>query len=185
MKLIELTDFYQKNYFKNQTMIIYEKNIYYILGKNGIGKTSILKFISGLYNIKKSKNQIFKFNKKFTISYIPDKNILPKDMYAFDLIKLYSSNNFNMDLKKIFNLENKLIKKMSNGTKQKVALIICLSQNKDLYILDEVDTYLDDSSKEILSKIIKYYKNYLNKTFLIATNNIKAYNTPGIIWDLN
>ena len=85
---------------------------------------------------------------------------------------------YNFDKKRAYDMLEKLhinpndsLKTMSKGTKEKVQLILVMSRNADLYVLDEPIGGVDPASRDyILDTIISNYNE--NSTVLISTHLI-------------
>lgn len=154
-----------------------------ILGPNGSGKTTLLKLIAGL--LKKNSGKILLNGKednlymKNHISYLPDLDILDNDYKISEIINIYSDffKDFNKEkaysLIKELNLNiNDKIKTLSKGNKEKVMLLLILSRNAELYILDEPIAGVDiKARKEILNLIID---NINKDSILIITTHLIA-----------
>lgn len=152
-----------------------------ILGPNGSGKTTLLKLIAGL--LKKNSGKILLNGKednlymKNHISYLPDLDILDNDYKISEIINIYSDffKDFNKEkaysLIKELNLNiNDKIKTLSKGNKEKVMLLLILSRNAELYILDEPIAGVDiKARKEILNLIID---NINKDSILIITTHL-------------
>ena len=67
--------------------------------------------------------------------------------------------------------KDKLVSSLSKGMQQKTALIIALSQDSNLVILDEPNLALDLETLDLLKKILK--KESIKKTILLTTQDIK------------
>lgn len=152
-----------------------------ILGPNGSGKTTLLKLIAGL--LKKNSGKILlngmddNLYMKNHISYLPDLDILDNDYKISEIINIYSDffKDFNKEkaysLIKELNLNiNDKIKTLSKGNKEKVMLLLILSRNAELYILDEPIAGVDiKARKEILNLIID---NINKDSILIITTHL-------------
>ncbi|MDU3336446.1 ABC transporter ATP-binding protein [Paraclostridium bifermentans] len=153
-----------------------------LLGPNGSGKTTMIKLLNGLTQcdqgnilINGSKPSV---KTKEIVSYLPDRNYLNEDMTVKELLKLFSDFYKDFDINKakemIKNLnleENEKIKSMSKGTKEKVGLILVMSRNAKLYILDEPIGGVDPASRAyIIKTILKNFNE--DSTLLIATHLI-------------
>jgi len=136
-------------------------HIHGLLGKNGEGKSTLLKLISGL---------VFPINGQINVmGFDPQKRIpamleeiyfLPEDLPEIklsidNLEKVYapfypkfSSIQFNEYLKQ-FEIENKTAKlnKLSHGQKKKVMIAFSLAANTKLLLMDEPTNGLDIPSK--------------------------------------
>ncbi len=81
---------------------------------------------------------------KESIAYLPERTYLDKDMTIKQVVKYFEEFYTNFDsqkairLLKDLNLDiNKKISKMSKGMQEKLQLILVMSRNAKLYILDE------------------------------------------------
>lgn len=184
--IAEFNDVYKK-YGKKQVLeefnlSIPKGKIVGLLGPNGSGKTTMIKLLNGLTQC--DKGNIFingskpSVKTKEIVSYLPDRNYLNEDMTVKELLKLFSDFYKDFDINKakemIKNLnleENEKIKSMSKGTKEKVGLILVMSRNAKLYILDEPIGGVDPASRAyIIKTILKNFNE--DSTLLIATHLI-------------
>jgi len=169
--------FGKKHVFNGLSFKIKEGNFYTLLGKNGLGKSTIIKIISGFLrpNIgeviiddeKIYKNKAFHFKEKigclleepyyiekFTIyeylEFICKLNGMPFSKYH-DKIDYY------LDYFECTNHKNVFIEKCSKGIQQKTSIISTLLNDPKYLILDEPFTALDSSSKENLLILLKKF----------------------------
>ncbi len=132
--------------------VLYKGEIIGILGENGIGKTSFIKMLAGLIkpdsgelgtNIKVSyKPQYLETDSQMTVSELLQEAIA---RYQHQLIR-------PLDLEKLFTQK---LSELSGGQLQRVAIAHCLSQDANLFLLDEPSAYLDIEQRLLISKIIK------------------------------
>ncbi|MEG2788186.1 MAG: ABC transporter ATP-binding protein [Romboutsia sp.] len=172
----------KKEIFKDLNLKIPKGKIIGLLGSNGSGKTTMIKLINGLTQCDRGEVNIDgvkpSINTKEIISYLPDKDYLNEDMKVKDVLKFFKDfyKNFNMnkakDMIKSLNIDiNEKIKSMSKGTKEKVGLILVMSRDSKLYILDEPIGGVDPASRTYIIKTI--LQNYNEEaTLLIATHLI-------------
>jgi len=153
-----------------------------LLGPNGSGKTTLIKLINGL--LVPTKGQLLingttpGIETKKTVSYLPDKTYLNNWMKVKNLLDFFEDFYDNFDKKRAYDMLEKLhinpndhLKTMSKGTKEKVQLILVMSRNADLYVLDEPIGGVDPASRDyILDTIISNYNE--NSTVLISTHLI-------------
>ncbi|WP_199874255.1 ABC transporter ATP-binding protein [Paraclostridium bifermentans] len=184
--IAEFNDVYKK-YGKKQVLEEFNLNIpkgkiVGLLGPNGSGKTTMIKLLNGLTQC--DKGNVFinglkpSVKTKEIVSYLPDRNYLNEDMTVKELLKLFSDFYKDFDINKakemIKNLnleENEKIQSMSKGTKEKVGLILVMSRNAKLYILDEPIGGVDPASRAyIIKTILKNFNE--DSTLLIATHLI-------------
>lgn len=166
----------------NLNLSIESGKIIGLLGPNGSGKTTLIKLINGLLTptagsvvIKGSTPGV---ETKKIISYLPEKTYLNSWMKVEDLVEYFS--DFYPDFRKdraytmLQNLgidpESKL-RTLSKGTKEKVQLILVMSREAELYVLDEPIAGVDPAARDyILNTIITNYNE--NASILISTHLI-------------
>lgn len=159
-----------------------EGKIIGLLGPNGCGKTSMIKSIVGLINdyegeilIKGEKPGI---KSKEIVAYLPEKSFLAPWMTPKNAIDYMADfyKNFNKEkavsMAETFQLPMKQkIKTMSKGQQEKLQLILVMSRDAELYILDEPLGGVDLVSREfILDTIMKNHSE--NSTILLSTHLI-------------
>ena len=180
------------NKVKNVSLKIKEKGeIVCLLGPSGVGKTTILRTIAGLQNLKsgeiKLKDKIIsseKFNlepEKRNIAMCFQDNSLFPHFNVLENINIGSrrknGSKFNYsdnDLIKILHLEdikNKYPHQISAGEAQRVSLARSLLSKPDLLLLDEPFANIDATLKEELQKKIKDILKEFDITTLIVTHD--------------
>lgn len=153
-----------------------------LLGPNGSGKTTLIKLINGLLTA--SDGQIIVnghapgVETKKIVSYLPDRDYLNGHMRVQDVLSCYVDfyENFSLEraLKMLDTLEidrRARLNTLSKGTKEKVQLILVMSRDADLYVLDEPIGGVDPAARDyILQTILTNYSE--NATVLISTHLI-------------
>ena len=184
LKLEQVTKLYADKQALNAIdLVIPEGKIVGLLGPNGSGKSTMIKLINGLLEPTAGSITI-KGNKpgvetKKIISYLPERTYLNSWMKVQDLLDFFSDfyTDFNMNraIEMLVNLKIDLgqkLKTMSKGTKEKVQLILVMSREADLYILDEPIGGVDPAARDyIIKTIIKNYSE--TSTIVIATHLIQ------------
>ena len=153
-----------------------------LLGPNGSGKTTLIKLANGLLTpsegiISVCGNPIGVESKK-CISYLPDKNFLTPWMTTDQMIDYYADffADFRRErademLKSLDINRSKKIKTLSKGMQEKVALILVMSREAKLYLLDEPIAGVDPAARDyILNTIISNYDR--EASILISTHLI-------------
>ena len=153
-----------------------------LLGPNGSGKTTLIKLMNGLLvptfgEVLIDGERPGPYTKSI-VSYLPDRTYFANWMKVQDIFNLFADfyKDFNMekarDMCAMLNISPQhSIKSMSKGTKEKVQLILCMSRDAQLYLLDEPIAGVDPAAREyILSTIINNYNE--EGTVLISTHLI-------------
>lgn len=156
-----------------------------LLGRNGAGKTSILKCITGLWlydggdifvcgkNVKKSDNRSEIAALIGYPSLFPNMT-LQENIDYFGILSLKEYDARAKELTDILNLSDVINKKVgtfSSGMKQKACLLVALMQNPEILILDEPTSMLDPISGFEIREFIKNIKK-LGISILISSHNI-------------
>ena len=153
-----------------------------LLGPNGSGKTTIIKLINGLLQPTSGNVYIHgqrpSIETKKVISYLPDTTYLDENMKISDAIRFfqdfYSDFNVARAHKLLTDLQlrpEQRLRQLSKGNKEKVQLILVMSREADLYILDEPIGGVDPAARDyILRTIIQNRRP--NSSVLISTHLI-------------
>ena len=174
--------FDEKKVLEDINLEIEEGKIIGLLGKNGVGKSTLIKCINDLLTIDGGEI-LFKGKKigvysKNHISYLPERTYLDKDMKVSSVITYFKEfyEDFNEEkaykLLKDLDLDAKVeIKKMSKGMQEKLQLILVMSREADLYILDEPLGGVDPATRDyILDTILSNFKE--GSSVIISTHLI-------------
>lgn len=186
MELLECKNlsksFDNKKILKDVNLIIPRGKIVGLLGKNGQGKTTLIKLINDL--LTPTSGEILIEGKhpgvesKKIISYLPERTYLDKEMKIIDTLNYFDEfyDNFNIEkakkLIKDLDLDiNQKISKMSKGMQEKLQLILVMSRDADLYILDEPLGGVDPATRDyILDTILSNFKE--GSSVIISTHLI-------------
>lgn len=153
-----------------------------LLGPNGSGKTTLIKLICGLLTPSSGTLTIGGLSPgvetKKIISYLPERTYLNSWMRVRDIVSYFKDFYNDFDDKKAYAMLADLkidpsarLHTLSKGTKEKVQLILIMSRNAELYLLDEPIGGVDPASRDyILQTIISNYNE--NATVLISTHLI-------------
>ena len=186
MNLLEVKNltktFDNKKILDDINLVIQKGKIVGLLGKNGAGKSTLIKSINDLLTIDEGEI-LFKGKKigvysKEHISYLPERTYLDKSMKASEVINYFSNFYKDFDIERAHRLlkdlkldSEKRIIKMSKGMQEKLQLILVMSRDADLYILDEPLSGVDPATRDyILDTILSNFKE--GSSILISTHLI-------------
>ena len=154
---------------KNLSLEITSGKIIGLLGPNGSGKTTLIKMINGLLQPNEGTIEICGHEpgveSKKLVAYLPDNNFLNSSMTVSQIVSYFSDFYADFRPERAYQmLENlgitpdKKLKTLSKGNKEKVALILVMSRNAKLYVLDEPIAGVDPATRDyIMSTIINNY----------------------------
>ncbi|MFW5780270.1 MAG: ABC transporter ATP-binding protein [Bacillota bacterium] len=163
--------------------------IFGFLGKNGAGKSTTIKCLTGILPFDEGKIEICGYDikkqpikAKLQIGYVPDNHSVIEKLtgreyvnYVADLYRVGNERTERIkNFLKIFNLEeavDKQIKSYSHGMKQKICIIAALIHNPRLWVLDEPMMGLDPQS---MTDIINYMIEHCKKgnTVFFSSHNL-------------
>jgi ABC-2 type transport system ATP-binding protein len=175
-------NFGEKQVLQDVNLTIPRGKIVGFLGKNGTGKTTLIKMMNGLLTPSGGKvlvngKEIGVESKKI-IAFLPERSYLDKSMTVEQTLRFFADFYDNFDMEKAKKLLQDLdldikqkLAKMSKGMQEKVQLVLVMSRKADLYILDEPLGGVDPATRDyILDTILKNFHN--GASVLISTHLI-------------
>ena len=173
MKLLECKNVFKSfdgnDVLKNINLTVEDGKIIGLLGRNGQGKTTLIKLINDL--LVPSSGEVLINGKapgiesKKRIAYLPERTYLDKSMTVKQAVVYFSEFYDNFNAERAYSLFEKLdlnlnqkLSKMSKGMQEKVQLILVMSRDAQLYILDEPLGGVDPASRDyILDTILSNF----------------------------
>lgn len=150
-----------------------------LLGRNGCGKSTLMKIIFGLVN---PKNAFIKINgKKYSkgylsknICYLPQHNFLPNYLTISAVIRLMvkdlTKQNALFEQDEIISkIRHQKVADLSGGEKRYVELMLLLQQDADFYLLDEPFSGISPYVQAQIQQIILANSN--EKGFIISDHH--------------
>lgn len=162
-----------------------------LLGPNGSGKTTLLKLANGLLQPTEGRIRIAGMapgpETKELVSYLPDADWLPDWMRVEELVEMFrdfygtpsqakayigfDADKANEMLARLNIAPNARLKTLSKGNKEKVQLVLAMSRNARLYLLDEPIGGVDPATRDyIIHTILTNYNE--NASLVISTHLI-------------
>ncbi len=187
--MIEIKDLHfsykRKKIFNGLNLTLQPGYIYGFLGKNGTGKTTLLRNISGLVFPSQGKVKVLGFDpRERRPAFLQELFMVPEEFYLPDVsiakfvdcnasfYPKFSEEQFDRYLKEFdIPLSNKL-QQMSYGQKKKVLIAFGLACNTSLLLMDEPTNGLDIISKSQFRKTMATALQD-NKCILISTHQVK------------
>ncbi len=196
--ILEISDlslrFKEKRLFHNLVLSLEKGEKATITGKSGSGKTSLLKCILGFFRPDtgtitidgKVLTEQSVWRARLNIGFVaqePDLGDLTVLEFLRHPFSFKANKTLNWDeiflheLMHAFHLEKDLLQKkaslLSGGEKQRIALLSSLLLKREIYLLDEVTSALDDETR---MAVIEYLRQQEACTFLFVShdNDIKA-----------
>lgn len=166
----------------NVNLTIPRGRIVGLLGPNASGKSTFIKICNELLT-PTSGEILIGGNKpgvetKKIVSYLPERNYLSNWMKVSDVIRFFKDFYTDFNTEKAYDMLKKLninpedrLKTMSKGTKEKVQLILVMSREAQLYLLDEPIGGVDPAARDyILDTILSNYNE--TATVIMSTHLI-------------
>ena len=166
----------------NITLSLPRGKIIGLLGPNGSGKTTLIKMMNGLLtpthgNIR-INGQFVGADTKAHVAYLPDRTYLSGGQKISRVLDFFCDFYLDFQRDKAMALLQSLnidpdmkLKALSKGTREKVQLILVMSRDADLYVLDEPIAGVDPAARDyILRTIINNYNP--GSTILLSTHLI-------------
>ena len=159
----------KKKVMNNLSLSLESGRIVGILGPNGSGKSTLIKMMAGV--LKPTSGQItingylVGVNTKKIVSYLPERTYLNPSMKVKEAVDYFAdfyedfSKQKALDMLEKFGInEQDKIKSLSKGTREKVQIVLVMSREAKLYLLDEPMGGVDPAARDyILNTIIRNY----------------------------
>lgn len=152
-----------------------------LLGPNGSGKTTLIKLINGLLQADSGEVVVDGYHpspeSKQIVSYLPDTTYLNENMTTKAFLNYFQDFYSDFDRARAETLladlnidQNKRIKTLSKGNKEKVQLILVMSRRAKLYILDEPIAGVDPAARDYILRTI--INNYCEEASVIISTHL-------------
>lgn len=187
MVIENLTKQYTNNVVLDSlSLTINTGEVHGILGRNGVGKTTLIECTVGLklfnqgtikirgMNILEDRDKIIRH-----VGIQPQEaNLFPR-LSVMETMQLFSSfygeiTSFHkiMDMLDLDKIKNKRVNSLSTGQKQRLLVALSLIGNPSLIILDEPTTGIDPQIKQLIWKVLTKMKSE-DKSILLSTHSME------------
>ena len=171
-----------KQIIKDMNLNLEGGKIIGLLGPNGSGKSTLIKILGGVLkpdsgNVTIDGKQIG-IDTKRIVSYLPERTYLSPSMKVREAISMFADFYEDFRTERAEEILNRLninlndrIKSLSKGTREKVQLVLVMSRDALVYLLDEPMGGVDPAAREyILKTILSNYNE--NACVIISTHLI-------------
>ncbi len=184
--------------FPDISFVAGEGEMIALLGVNGIGKSTLLRTVSGLQkgaggSISVGENQIESLTvqeRAKRISIVLTEKIFVDNISVKEFIALGRSPHTNwfgklsdedlrelekvISVMKLEKLQDKLFNRISDGERQKVLIARSLCQQTPVIVLDEPTAFLDFRNKKEILELLSSVTHELSKLVILSTHDIEA-----------
>ncbi len=154
---------------KTEEGVLYKNEVVGILGENGIGKTSFIKILAGLIPVDSGE-----ITTEIKVAYKSQYLETESEMLVAEFLQ-EAISKYNHQLIGSLGIDSLLTRKLnqlSGGELQRVAIVRCLSQEAQLFLLDEPSAYLDVEQRLLVSKVIKNVVQERDLTVLVVDHDL-------------
>ena len=195
MNILKLVNVYKKIKVKNKEIFILEdiskdiekSKIYFITGSIGSGKTTLLYILANI--LKPTYGEVYyngvlakqcKSKMKKEISILSQNVKLFENLTVFENILIgttifkYKEVIQMMEEFDLIKYKNSSIYNLSGGEIQKVAILRCIVKTKEVLMLDEPTSYLDEKTSKDIIEFLKQINKKYKTTIIIVTHDEKV-----------
>ncbi len=146
-----------KPLFEGLTLHVSQGQKICLVGRNGSGKSSLLKTLAGIYDLDQGKRFV---QPGLGVEYLQQDPVLPKNKIIGDYLEPFANESYEMDmvLSKLKMNPNQSMEILSGGETRRVALAQTLMHKSDVLLLDEPTNHLDISMIEWLEDYLKSFR---------------------------
>ncbi|AFK18126.1 ribosome biogenesis/translation initiation ATPase RLI [Haloferax mediterranei ATCC 33500] len=153
---------------------IYNGEVLGIVGPNGIGKSTLAQLFTG--DLTPDMGELdFALDISYKPQYIEIDQPMRVDAFLSSITDQFGSSYWNTEIANPLQL-NRIMERnltdLSGGERQRVAIAACLSQNADLYLLDEPSAHLDVEQRVQATSAIRRYAENHDATVMVIDHDI-------------
>ena len=153
---------------------IYESEVLGIVGPNGIGKSTLAKLFAG--SLTPDDGSLgFDLDIAYKPQYVEVDQPMRVDAFLSSITDAFDTSYWNTEVAQPLQLDRIMeqnLVDLSGGERQRVAIAACLSEDADLYLLDEPSAHLDVEQRVRATTAIRRYAENNDATVLVIDHDI-------------
>ena len=153
---------------------IYESEVLGIVGPNGIGKSTLAKLFAG--SLTPDNGSLgFDLDIAYKPQYVEVDQPMRVDAFLSSITDAFGTSYWNTEVAQPLQLDRIMeqdLVDLSGGERQRVAIAACLSEEADLYVLDEPSAHLDVEQRVRATTAIRRYAENHDATVLVIDHDI-------------
>jgi ATP-binding cassette subfamily E protein 1 len=153
---------------------IYESEVLGVVGPNGIGKSTLAKLFTGALE-PDDGDMDFRLDISYKPQYIEIDQPMRVDAFLSSITDDFGTSYWNTEVAKPLQLDRIMernLDDLSGGERQRVAIAACLSEDADLYVMDEPSAHLDVEQRVQATTAIRRYAENHDETVLVIDHDI-------------
>ncbi|MFB6251679.1 MAG: ribosome biogenesis/translation initiation ATPase RLI [Halobellus sp.] len=153
---------------------IYESEVLGVVGPNGIGKSTLAKLFTGALEPDAGELD-FRLDIAYKPQYIEIDQPMRVDAFLSSITDDFGTSYWKTEVANPLQL-NRIMERnlddLSGGERQRVAIAACLSEDADLYVMDEPSAHLDVEQRVRATTAIRRYAENNDETVLVIDHDI-------------
>jgi len=153
---------------------IRENEVLGIVGPNGIGKSTFAKLLAG--ELEPTGGALdFELDISYKPQYIDIAQPMRVDVFLQSITDQFGTSYWDTEIAQPLQLERIIeqhLEDLSGGERQRVAIAACLSEDADLYLLDEPSAHLDVEQRVQATRAIRRYAERQDATVMVIDHDI-------------
>ncbi|MFD1684136.1 ribosome biogenesis/translation initiation ATPase RLI [Halobellus litoreus] len=153
---------------------IYESEVLGVVGPNGIGKSTLAKLFTGALEPDEGDLD-FRLDISYKPQYIEIDQPMRVDSFLSSITDDFGTSYWKTEVANPLQLERIMernLDDLSGGERQRVAIAACLSEDADLYVMDEPSAHLDVEQRVQATSAIRRYAENHDETVLVIDHDI-------------
>ena len=153
---------------------IYRSEVLGVVGPNGIGKSTLAKLFAGSL-IPDEGELEFSLDIAYKPQYVEVDQPMRVDTFLSSITDDFGTSFWNTEIARPLQLERIMeqqLTDLSGGERQRVAIAACLSEDADLYLLDEPSAHLDVEQRVQATSAIRRYAENHDATAMVIDHDI-------------